>query len=112
MRANDGIHMSMGGYQRLTGGLAERIRQYVAAARQHLAADGSGGPITPPQPVTVAAARPVSAVTPKPKAKAERIAEPAPPEKAADEKGNDENHENQEQEQAPENPQVAVGPAA
>jgi len=112
MRANDGIHMSMGGYQRLTGGLAERIRQYVAAARQHLAADGSGGPLAPPQPVTVAAARPVSAVTPKPKAKAERIAEPASPEKAADEKGNDENRENQEQEQAPENPQVAVGPAA
>lgn len=34
MRANDGIHMSMNGYERLTGGLAKRIRNYVAAARQ------------------------------------------------------------------------------
>lgn len=40
MRANDGIHMSMGGYQRLTVGLAERIRRYVGAAREHARKDG------------------------------------------------------------------------
>ncbi len=33
MRANDGIHMSMNGYARLTAGLAKRIRDYVASAR-------------------------------------------------------------------------------
>ena len=33
MRANDGIHMSMHGYERLTEGLAVRIRRYVEAAR-------------------------------------------------------------------------------
>lgn len=32
-RANDGIHMTMTGYGFLTGGLVERIRDYVGAAR-------------------------------------------------------------------------------
>jgi hypothetical protein len=41
IRANDGIHMSMGGYQRLTGGLAERIKRYVTEARAHAARDGA-----------------------------------------------------------------------
>lgn len=45
MRANDGIHMSMGGYARLTGGLAERIRRYISAARAQ--AEGKDGQ-TPP----------------------------------------------------------------
>lgn len=40
IRANDGIHMSMRGYQRLTGGLAERIRRYVDEARAYAARDG------------------------------------------------------------------------
>ncbi len=33
-RANDGIHMSMRGYERLTGGLADRILHYVDGARR------------------------------------------------------------------------------
>jgi uncharacterized protein len=40
MRANDGIHMSMGGYQRLTVSLADRIKHYVGAAREHALKDG------------------------------------------------------------------------
>jgi hypothetical protein len=40
IRANDGIHMSMGGYQRLTGGLADRIKHYVAEARDRASRDG------------------------------------------------------------------------
>lgn len=40
IRANDGIHMSMGGYRRLTAGLADRIKHYVAEAREHAARDG------------------------------------------------------------------------
>lgn len=34
MRANDGIHMSMAGYVRITRGLTQRIEAYVAAARR------------------------------------------------------------------------------
>lgn len=41
IRANDGIHMSMGGYQRLTAGLAGRIKHYVAEARERAARDGT-----------------------------------------------------------------------
>lgn len=44
MRANDGIHMSMGGYQRLTVGLAGRIKRYVDEAREHAARDGGALP--------------------------------------------------------------------
>lgn len=44
MRANDGIHMSMGGYQRLTDGLAARIKHYVADARDHAARDNPALP--------------------------------------------------------------------
>lgn len=40
IRANDGIHMSMYGYQRLTGGLSERIKRYIAEARAYAARDG------------------------------------------------------------------------
>lgn len=47
MRANDGIHMSMGGYARLTGGLAERIRRYISAARaQTEGKDGQAPPVS------------------------------------------------------------------
>lgn len=46
MRANDGIHMSMIGYVRITRGLAERIRNYVQAARDFAA---KGAPDTQQQ---------------------------------------------------------------
>ncbi|MFC0307751.1 DUF459 domain-containing protein [Sphingomonas sp. C8-2] len=49
MRANDGIHMSMNGYIRITRGLAGRIRSYVDKAR------GQAGEGAPPPP-TVAPA--------------------------------------------------------
>lgn len=41
MRANDGIHMSMHGYERLTEELSKRIERYVARARKW-AEDGAG----------------------------------------------------------------------
>ena len=44
IRANDGIHMSMHGYQRLTGGLAERIRRYIGEARAYAARGGMALP--------------------------------------------------------------------
>lgn len=44
MRAGDGVHMSMLGYDRLTLPLAEQIRRYAAAAR---AAARRSGPATP-----------------------------------------------------------------
>jgi uncharacterized protein len=62
IRANDGIHMSMGGYQRLTGGLADRIRRYVDAAREHAERDG----VALPQPVS-ASLLPPSSPPPPPK---------------------------------------------
>lgn len=37
IRANDGVHMSMGGYKRLTAPLADRIIAHVAAARREIA---------------------------------------------------------------------------
>lgn len=40
MRANDGIHMSIPGYERITGPLVDRIKSYVARSRE-LAADES-----------------------------------------------------------------------
>ncbi len=40
IRANDGIHMSMRGYQRLTGGLADRIRHYIEEARAYAVREG------------------------------------------------------------------------
>jgi hypothetical protein len=64
IRANDGIHMSMGGYQRLTGGLADRIRRYVAAAREHATSNGAtmmasaALPATPAPPPAVPPKRP------------------------------------------------------
>ncbi len=44
MRAGDGVHMSMLGYDRLTLTLSEQIRRYAAAART---AAVKGGPATP-----------------------------------------------------------------
>jgi len=48
VRANDGIHMSMTGYVRITRGLAGRIEQYIAAARRRAG-------IQPPPPATASA---------------------------------------------------------
>lgn len=52
IRANDGIHMSMIGYQRITRGLAERIGHYVDAARKQ-----AGALVPPPAPPVSQAAR-------------------------------------------------------
>lgn len=49
MRANDGIHMSMNGYIRITRGLAGRIKSYVGQAR------GQAGEAAPPPPVVAPA---------------------------------------------------------
>jgi hypothetical protein len=53
VRANDGIHMSMYGYQRLTGGLSERIKRYITDARSYAARSGltpsAVGSVTPEQ---------------------------------------------------------------
>ena len=49
MRANDGIHMSIPGYERISMPLVERIKAYVARARQ---TDG----VPPPAPPQVASA--------------------------------------------------------
>jgi hypothetical protein len=48
-RANDGIHMSMNGYIRITKGLAGRIRSYAEAARQaNHPTPQHDGPAAPP----------------------------------------------------------------
>ncbi len=46
IRANDGVHMSMGGYKRLTAPLADRIIAHVETARRDI--------VRPPPPVQVA----------------------------------------------------------
>jgi len=58
MRANDGIHMSMGGYQRLTFGLSKRIRRYIGAAHVRAEIEGKTKPATAesPKPLTEASA--------------------------------------------------------
>ena len=60
MRANDGIHMSMNGYIRITRGLAGRIRSYVDQARAQ-----AGGGAAPP-PMVAPAPSPAPLVTPPP----------------------------------------------
>ncbi|MBB5730048.1 SGNH/GDSL hydrolase family protein [Sphingomonas prati] len=52
MRADDGVHMSMNGYVRITRGLAQRIDALVAAARARagLPLAGSGVPPRPVEP--------------------------------------------------------------
>jgi hypothetical protein len=52
MRADDGIHMSIPGYERITGPLVERIKTYVANSRDMAqatlaAAPGSSPPVSP-----------------------------------------------------------------
>ena len=54
MRANDGIHMTMAGYERLAGPLIDRINSYVARAKSLAdptqAAAGPGGSSGPARP--------------------------------------------------------------
>lgn len=51
MRAEDGIHMSMNGYVRITRGLAQRIEAHVAQARRQA---GVADPGVPPRPAATA----------------------------------------------------------
>jgi hypothetical protein len=60
MRAGDGVHMTMLGYQRLTAGLAARIRAYAARLR------GEQPPAPNPPLNPVVAAGPPSSPTPRP----------------------------------------------
>jgi len=61
MRANDGIHMSMNGYIRITRGLSGRIKNYVDQARGQAGAGAPPPPVVappPPPPVTVSPPKP------------------------------------------------------
>ncbi|KRB79896.1 GDSL family lipase [Sphingomonas sp. Root710] len=53
MRANDGIHMSMNGYIRITRGLAGRIRSYVDQARARAGGDAPPPPVVAPAPLVM-----------------------------------------------------------
>nr|WP_047168988.1 GDSL-type esterase/lipase family protein [Sphingomonas sp. Y57] len=71
MRANDGIHMSMNGYIRITRGLAGRIRSYVDKAR------GQAGEGAPPPPTVAPAPLVVPPpVRPAPAPKPPRMEDP------------------------------------
>ncbi|KKC25709.1 GDSL family lipase [Sphingomonas sp. SRS2] len=53
IRANDGIHMSMNGYIRITRGLAARVRSYVDQARARAGGDAPPPPVVAPAPLVV-----------------------------------------------------------
>lgn len=72
MRANDGIHMSINGYIRITRGLAGRIRSYVDRARE-AAGKADEAPPAAPAFVQPTSAQPASAKPPS----AGRPAKPA-----------------------------------
>ena len=59
MRANDGIHMSFAGYERITRGLAGRIRSYVDQARGRAGGGAPPPPVVAPAPELVAPPKPV-----------------------------------------------------
>lgn len=63
MRANDGIHMSMNGYIRITRGLSGRIRSYVDQARGQAGDGAPPPPMVAPAPLVVP---PPVRVAPKP----------------------------------------------
>jgi len=66
MRANDGIHMSMNGYIRITRGLAARIRSYVDRARGEAGAAAPPPPVVaPPPPEAAPAAKPAPKPVPR-----------------------------------------------
>jgi hypothetical protein len=48
MRANDGIHMSFAGYERIAGPVAARIEAYVARAKQVVATQVAEAPVKAP----------------------------------------------------------------
>ncbi|MGA0601698.1 DUF459 domain-containing protein [Caulobacter sp. KR2-114] len=65
MRANDGIHMTMAGYELITAPLVDRIQAYVAQSRKAAAALSPAGPAAPAgqavaAPAEAAGAAPVS----------------------------------------------------
>ena len=53
MRANDGIHMSMNGYIRITRGVAGRIRSYVDQARARAGGGAPPPPVVAPAPLVI-----------------------------------------------------------
>ena len=53
IRANDGIHMSMNGYIRITRGLAGRIKSYVDQARARAGGGAPPPPVVAPAPLVV-----------------------------------------------------------
>lgn len=67
MRANDGIHMSMNGYVRITRGLAGRIRSYVGKAREAAGQAGEPVPVAevPVQPMPIERPAPPRPAKPK-----------------------------------------------
>ncbi len=67
MRANDGIHMSMNGYVRITRGLAGRIRSYVDKAREAAGRAGEPVPVAavPVQPAPIEKPAPPRPAKPK-----------------------------------------------
>ena len=87
MRANDGIHMSMNGYIRITRGLAGRIRSYVDQARAQAGGGAPPPPVAPSAPlVTPPPVRPAPKAAPRlddplagePEAKPAKVAPPEP----------------------------------
>lgn len=77
MRANDGIHMSMNGYIRVTRGLAGRIRSYVDRARGDAGTGAPPPPVVAPAPYEPAPSKPVA--KPIPRLEDPLADEPAPP---------------------------------
>jgi len=87
MRANDGIHMSMNGYIRITRGLAGRIRSYVDQARAQAGGGAPPPPVAPSAPlITPPPVRPAPKAAPRlddplagePEAKPAKVAPPEP----------------------------------
>lgn len=83
MRANDGIHMSMNGYIRITRGLAGRIRSYVDQARMRAGGDAPPPPVVAPAPAPLVVPPPVRAKPSKPPEIEELLENAFEPEKPA-----------------------------
>lgn len=94
-RANDGIHMSMHGYEMLTGGLAQRIRDYVEGARKQAKLQGAE---------RLAALAPPPIDAPKQEVKVKPAAAPARAEAPV--------HEAEPATEAPTTPEPPAAPAA
>ncbi|TZG26219.1 GDSL-type esterase/lipase family protein [Sphingomonas montanisoli] len=90
MRANDGIHMSMNGYVRITRGLAGRIRTYVDRARGEAGGDAAPPPpvvAPPPPPPAIVRVRPPKLEDPLAPAPVTNPSPPAPEHRAPPAKG-------------------------